>query len=561
MAPCSDDDPLLQDARAQLTSGQGAAALNALLADIAGDRSHPYLEHLRIWLLADEHRPLQEALYRDLLAERRRAPQRVLRLAQDLADLGLQRAAIHLLSLAYAPTDPFAAYYIAQWAMDLRDYPRVLEAADIAIVDLMRRKAPVDRFMLRCLRSRAPLALLRFHPSEILSQPRFRKPLVLRWEALHRREEHGRARLMADFCQRLFPNHISVWTMAGNHALDRESRGEAKACFARALSIDPDDVPALVGLAILSEKEKNWQKALRLRKQVADVAHAFAADDPASLHRVIRYAAALGRLERWQEAGRLLRDCIRLDAFERVPNERSVLLRVFCGPLYSPAMVQHMLNPEPHRSPVPPRPLALPPELLALAAMALRDAHALRQLAGEVQPLEDQADAHLVAGMLAWELRDPELAHQHFDQADGLRPDDMSINYLLMASATEVGAPDLDSIARFALALAQRVVETLTPAPDALFYAQLTLERLAPQRARAPRLDGPAASLWQLARTFAMAKDGTCPIPAPEDLQALCPKAPSLHACVALREAWSALELTPQRTLELCTKLHLALVE
>ena len=437
-------------------------------------------------------------------------------------------------------SDPLLASLAAQQKYHLGAYREAIEASDTVIASMLRRPMAIDHFVQACARARRPPRLLRYRPTEVLQLAHLRQALVIRWNALHQLGDHHRAEAMRRACQRLFPRQRSIPVIAGNHALDRNEVEAAKGHFEAAIALDPAEVGAISGLAIVNEMQKNWPAALVLRKQAAELSDAFAREDAASLHRVIRYAAALGRLQHWQEAGPWFRRCVRRGAFEKLPQERAVLLQAFSGPLYSPGMVIAMLSGE-----RPGPDVALPPQLGDAVARCLRDAEFISTLTAVPflpgpDATADQAQAieALLSGMRAWALGDPEAAYYQFNRADfpGARSVDdreMCAHYLLLRSAQATAATETQSIAAFALARAQAVLASGDAGDEARLYADLTMLRLSSQKVDADRL----IAKWLLNRSPTL----------DTDIGSLRVYVASLELCAALAgDAGGATWLHPQ---------------
>jgi tetratricopeptide (TPR) repeat protein len=335
-----------------------------------------------------------------------------------------------------------------QAALQAGRYEEAIAEADAAIAAMLQHGVAVADFVRLTLAGQRAEHLLQCNPLEIALSPQLREPIALRWEALHRAGRRDEARQMGRLCIELWPERISVWLTAGNHALDDNDGDGALACFRRCLRLTPDSIEALAGLAIVHETRKQWPAALEFRTRVVEVAGALSRSDPASLQRTIRYAAALARVERWTEAGVHFRRCVRDGAFQVLPQERPVLLRVFTQELYAPAMLAIMLS---HGS--------VPAESCGAEAIAgLEEARALAELA-DLTAKDPQLPSwrrELLLGICALEAGDPERAFLHLDHADTLCADDVAINCLLMRSAEATLSPERDSIAKFAVEVALR---------------------------------------------------------------------------------------------------------
>jgi hypothetical protein len=316
---------------------------------------------------------------------------------------------------------------------------------------------------------------------------------------------------------------------------------------------------------------------------VARCSDALARDDAPSLQRAIRYAAALGRVGRWQDAGVVFRRAFRRGACERVPAERAALVRVFSRELYAPALAVECLA-------------HAPADFDAAIALALFELDVLRRVSAGLlsrhrgqdaapprssqqwdardgeharsgSPRAEQSTAPprssqcwdardrgcggdharsgrsgaegLVRGMCEWLAGDDERAYELLDDAE--RDDgDLTAQYLLLCCAQSIGAAELPSIAAFAARAARAVIARAehTPAPDeALFYALATLARLEGTPPAPPPLmaaDGWVA-LYAGARASARAGE-----PCPELAPAAGPWREQLRRIVAFRVAQHA---------------------
>jgi tetratricopeptide (TPR) repeat protein len=70
----------------------------------------------------------------------------------------------------------------------------------------------------------------------------------------------------------LYPKHIQSYRLLGEACLQKESLLEARDCFQRTLSADPEDVPAWIGLASTYEKEGKAAEALWLARRGLELA-------------------------------------------------------------------------------------------------------------------------------------------------------------------------------------------------------------------------------------------------------------------------------------------------
>lgn len=440
-------------------AGQGGSAIK-LLGELlrGGDGS------LRLKLVAAVAPTLATAearlrCYADLRRARGFDRTAVLVAADSLAQVGLYELALNILELAYQPEDASVAAERAGWAMKLGDYARTVAEADRAIATMLRARISVDDFMLRASRGEPPHALLVFERADVARLPRLRGPLVLRWEALRRLGRRDQADRVREVCIRYWPERISVWEAAGQHALDDEDYAAAERYFDRALALDAESIVALAGRAIVLETRKQWDAALELRRRVADFSGAFQGHDAASLHRVIRYASNLGRLGRWADAAPHFRNVARAGTFAQLPVERPVLLRVFTRELYAPLVIARMLAEGPKLESLP-----------DTVQFALRDAELLGKLAHalEADPVAPTHARTLAIGSCAWLGGDVEAAQGYFAQARALAPNDAASVYLDLAAA---GA-GVDA--------ARAALESLEQAPaagEAAFYRALIARR------------------------------------------------------------------------------------
>jgi tetratricopeptide (TPR) repeat protein len=305
--------------------------------------------------------------------------------------------------------------------------------------------------------------------------PALREPLAVRWEALRLSKRAAEAAQLRELCLRFWPERISVWEQAGNHALDEAQAVDAQRYFERALELDPTSRIAMAGKAVAREMQKDWEGALVLRREVADQEGAWTKDDAVSLHRVLRVAANLGRLGRWAEAGPHFVRSVARGAFAKIPPERPTLLRVFSAELYAPALIVGMLAKHP--------PTEQPAPVIQFA---LQDALALEAIAKAIQSSEsDDYTKMLSLGMCAWQAGNAKLAYDCFDKADELREEQMVASYLLMAAAIEWGADELPSIRKFTLELASATLDSTDAGAAERFYATLARVRCGEQQAAA----------------------------------------------------------------------------
>lgn len=365
-----------------------------------------------------------------------------------LEDLGRAGEALELTTEAACVRDPELACLRARWALRTQQADIALAEADIALELILQRGISVPEFVRLAIRNAPSEILLRFQRRDVARAPSLQQPLTLRWEALRRAGRRAEAREMRAACLKLFPERASVWAEAGNQALDESDFERAEAYFDRCLSLDANWSAAIAGKAIVFETRKDWPSALACREKVVHLEDALARDDPASLHRLARYAAALGRVGRWDEAEALFRRCALRGVTERVPAERPVFERVFSNELYAPAVFATLHRPQGGTAPTPHALLALhEARLFSGAYAALRDDTRL-----------EPAEKLRLLGMTAWLAGDYERAYLLLDEAEVEREGDASIQCLLAWSARAIGAPEREAIERFALAAAREVL-------------------------------------------------------------------------------------------------------
>ncbi|MET0387876.1 MAG: hypothetical protein ABW321_18025, partial [Polyangiales bacterium] len=234
-------------------------------------------------------------------------PDWTLTLAEGLAQHGWWLEAWQLTQQPTAASDPRVAAQRARWAMRLGRYEDAIAAADVAIAGLLHPGLTVADLVRLSARGASLESIVRYEHAAVVRYRHLHEPLAIRWEALRRLDRKTDAAALRHLCLTQFPKRASVWATAGNHALDDGELERAAGYFARCLALDPDWTPALAGLAIVHERQKVWAAALPLRKRVVDVERALEQRDAKGLQRVMRYAAALGRVGRWAEAGVLFR--------------------------------------------------------------------------------------------------------------------------------------------------------------------------------------------------------------------------------------------------------------
>jgi tetratricopeptide (TPR) repeat protein len=373
--------------------------------------------------------------------------------------------------------------------------------AERAIGHLLQHGLSVEEFVRLALR-RAPAEILfRYERSAVATVRRLHLPLALRWEALRRSGRAAEAREMRAVCIRLFPERASVWAEAGNQALDERDLDRAQQYFERCLKLERDWTAGLAGLAIVHECRKEWVAALQYRERVVAVERARERDDLPSLQRLMRYAAALARVDRWHEAGVWFRRCLALGAYERLPEERPVLLRVFSRELYAPALVAAMNSAGPDTRSTTTSELAF----------ALREASTFAAAYAWVHACDgfDAPERLTLLGMCAWLAADYDHAYELFDEAEVGDERNATIQLLLAWSAREVGASDCETIERFALQSAEAVLQTVpsheplcSPEPQniAIQLRNLVTQRLLLRTSGATPLEAALASTGVMSR-------------------------------------------------------------
>jgi tetratricopeptide (TPR) repeat protein len=432
-------------------------------------------------------------------------------LALQLAEQDQYQLAFELASVAVLAEDPEAACLRGGWALRLGRPELAVAAADVAIARLLHTGLTVEEFIRLSLRRAPAEALLRYERRSVAEHRHLHEPLALRWEALRRAGRKAEAREMRALCIAHFPERASVWSTAGSQALDDGELDAAQHYFERSLRCDADWLPGLAGTAIVHESRKDWLGALEFRRRVVEVGEALSRDDPASLQRLIRYAAALARLGRWRQAGVLFRRSLALGAFEALPAERPVLYRVFSRELYSPALIARM-----HARLAPSE-----RQRNDEAALALDEASTLARVydwlsaAGELT----HAERFGLLGMCAWLAGNDAHAYALFDEAEAEHGDDLGVAHLLACCAAALDSDDRASIEAFSVSAASALLESARrgePVRDEdSFYARMTLARFAPQ-ALSAELDAPD-SPWHAFYAHALAS-GSCPTlePAPD---------------------------------------------
>ena len=298
----------------------------------------------------------------------------------------------------------------ARSAMRAERYDLAIAAADAAITVLLHAGLDVESFVRLSLRGAQIEGLMAVDRDAVARLRRLHEPFAIRWEALRRSGRIEEARQMRALCIRHFSDRASVWAAAGNQALDDGEPIKAEGYFDRCLQLNPEWTAALAGKAILFETRKDWSRALEYRERVAQVEHALEREDVPSLQRVTRYAAALARVGRWREAGALFRRCVELRAFESLPAERAVLVRVFSRELYSPALLATLAT-------------QVPSEFVGCAAevvLGLREAAAFGACHERLRARADLAPAARLQllGMCAWLAGDEARGYALLDEAE-----------------------------------------------------------------------------------------------------------------------------------------------
>jgi tetratricopeptide (TPR) repeat protein len=445
----------------------GRRQLAELAAQVGSDPGHPLVPELLALARRGGCRyELQAWLNAASPALEHLPAGRLLEVCETAAALDLVESALDVAQRAACAAEPEVAAQRGAWAMQLGRYELALRAADEALTGLLQPGLAVDEFLQLVVRGAPPEGLLRYGRGSVALRASLREPIALRWEAARRLGLAREANLMRLLCLRYFPERASVWATAGNQALDEGDLATAARYFRRCLALNPDWTAALAGLAIVLEQQKDWEAALPFRRRVVEVERALEHDTPASLQRVLRYAAALARLGRWHEAQPLFRRCVALGAYASLPAERPVLERVFSCELYAPALIAGF------RAGMAAADAEHAPEI----ALALHEA---LLLPGLYRQLDAARDAPL-RGMCAWLAGDVTHAYALFDEAELADEDDVLVQYFLLDTARALDAPELLSIERYAAQSAQRLLADAAEASEeTALYALLTLERLA----------------------------------------------------------------------------------
>lgn len=453
----------------------------------ACDWADPRIPSLVSWLRAGQRRPELQALLRGTAGSLHTLPLAHARpLIELLNDFEQAPLAYALSALPQLARDPEVATLRARLAMQLRDYASAIAASELAISALLQPGVSIDEFLRLCVTGAPAEGMLRFERHVLADRAHLSERLALRWEALHRAGQSRDAQLMQLMCQRYFPERASVWATAGNHALDGDDLSSAEKYFARCLQLDKSWTAALAGLAIVHERRKDWAAALPYRQRVLEVERALERDDAANLQRRIRYAAALARLGRWNDAEPLFRSAARSPNIAQLPAEHPVLLRVFSQQLYAPTLIGALLsaaNLAPNRSAPADEDLRgeqqEPAVALARHEAGLLELLRMQLLAAGAETTEQR----WALGLCAYLSGALEQAYELFDQVEVERPDDLAVHYLLWRCASAVGHEQAASIRAFAEAAARALWaerERREPSAVQLSYAVAILPELAP---------------------------------------------------------------------------------
>ena len=466
--------PRCRRLRAMSGTEVARARFSELARIVGGDVAHPALPELLDSARRGGCRSgLQAWAQRAGTALRNLPAQQLLPVCEALAALALLEEAVSLTQHAVCAREPQVAARCGAWAMQLGRHEQALLASEHALRGLLQAGLEPDEFLRLVVRGASPEGLLRYERDTVAQRAQLREPIALRWEAARKLGRTYDANLMRLLCLRYFPERASVWATAGNQSLDENDVEAAAGYFRCCLRLDPDWTAGLAGMAIVLERQKDWQAALPYRKRVMEVEHALEHAEPASLHRVLRYAAALGRLERWDEAEPLFRHCAAHGAYEKLPMERPVLARVFSHALYAPALITAF-----YRDTAPAD--APAPEL----QIALHEASLLEALFRAITAHTRQA--FLLRGMGAWLWGDMTRASALLEEAERESPDDCVVQYLQLKAARALGVPvrsGLEALAR--AALARNVDE------EQALYARLILEQVGDASLSAELPEGP----------------------------------------------------------------------
>ncbi len=417
--------------------------------------------------------------------------ERVSALTRTLAEGGALSLAVDLSAASVLAQDPEAACLRAEWALRSQRFDDAVEASEVALARVLHDGLSVADFVKFALRGAPPESLLRVERGAVARLDVLHRPIALRWASLRGAKRSADAREMRSVCLKLFPERASVWAEAGNHAIDEQDIDRAERYYDKCLELDANWVAGLAGKAIVFELRKDWPRALQLRERVVRSQDSLNRDDPASLQRSLRFAAALGRVGRWAEAGALFRFCVYRGATVRVPSERPVLLRVFSRELYSPAIVATLLA----QAPLPASDAT--PEI----AGALRDAEQIGRLyrTFETRPDLEAGPRARLLGMCAWLAGDDARAYALLDAAEEHASEDLAIHYLLCCTSASLATADRENIERFAKEAAEAALASDALSDIDRFYAEATrmrgdASRTAPEAPAAKRDGEPLAA-------------------------------------------------------------------
>ena len=452
------------------------AVLLEQLSNGAVSWAEPAIPSLLSWIRAGSRRSELQALLRDTASRLHTlSPAHARPLIELLTDFELISAAYALSTLPQLARDPQISSLRARLAMHQREYASAIAASEVAITALLQPGVSIAELLRLCAAGAPAEGLLRFERHVLADRAHLSEQLALYWEALHRAGRSRDASLMQLMCQRYFPERASVWATAGNHALDGDDLGSAEKYFQRCLQLDADWTAALAGLAIVRERQKDWARALGYRRRVLELERALERDDAASLHRRLRYAAALARLGQWRDAEPLFRSAVCSPNIAELPAEHPVLLRVFSQELYSPALVSRLRRVARDPSGQGPEPAV---------ALAQHEAVLLQQLGLQLSAAKlkaaDERWAHALVAYLSGEL---ERAYDLFDRSELDRPDDVAVHHLLCCCARAIGHAQAVSIRAFAEEAAQALWAaraSAAPSPAQLGYTIAILPELAP---------------------------------------------------------------------------------
>lgn len=469
-------------AAALIDAGQPERALSLLATAIGGDLDHPLVtDYAQVAARSGDRAAFAGLVRSSREAWPRLAAAAALALANQLAEQDHVQLAFELADLGVLANDPEAARLRGGLALRLGRPDLAIAAADVAIARLLHSGLTVAEFIRLSLKRAPAEALLRYDRRAIAHLRHLHEPLALRWEALRRAGRNAEAREMRALCIEHFPERASVWSTAGNQALDEGELDAAQHYFDRCLRCDADWLPGLAGMAIVHESRKHWSDALEYRKRVVEVGQALRRDDPASLQRLIRYAAALARMGRWPEAGVWFRRCLAQGAFEALPAERPVLYRVFSRELYSPALVARM-----HASMQ-----AGECESGGEVALALEEAAVFARVYERIAASSELTESERfgLLGMCAWLTGNEAHAYALLDEAEVEHAADLALGHLLSCCAAALESDERASIEAFAARAASEHLSRLSRGEplrsEDSFYARLTLARFAPHLLRA----------------------------------------------------------------------------